>query len=62
MMFDKKGWIITVDAPRPSDPEIIGFIESHLKTWVTPYFTYNVGLCIIILQGKSFGYQFVECV
>ena len=24
-MFDKKGWIITVDAPRPSDPEIIGF-------------------------------------
>lgn len=31
MMFDKKGRIITVDAPRPSDPEIIGFIESHLK-------------------------------
>ena len=31
MMFDKKGRIITVDAPRPADPEIIGFIESHLK-------------------------------
>ncbi len=31
MMFDKKGKIITVDAPRPSDPEIISFIESRLK-------------------------------
>lgn len=31
MMFDKKGRIITVDAPRPSDPDIIPFIESRLK-------------------------------
>lgn len=31
MMFDKKGKIITVDAPRPSDSEIIPFIESRLK-------------------------------
>ncbi|MFR3329277.1 MAG: hypothetical protein ACLTSL_03825 [Odoribacter splanchnicus] len=31
MMFDKKGRIITVDAQCPSDPELVGFIESHLK-------------------------------
>ncbi len=31
MLFDKQGKIITMNAPRPSDPEITGFIESHLK-------------------------------
>lgn len=30
MMFDKKGRIITVDAPRPSDPEIVSFIERNI--------------------------------
>lgn len=30
MMFDKKGRIITADAPRPSDPEIISFIERNI--------------------------------
>ena len=31
MLFDREGKIITLDAPRPSDPGIIGFIEGHLK-------------------------------
>ena len=31
MMFDKKGNIISLDAPRPSAPNIIEWIESNLK-------------------------------
>lgn len=31
MLFDREGKIVTLDAPRPSDPEITGFIEDHLK-------------------------------
>lgn len=31
MMFDKKGNIISLDAPRPSNPNIIEWIESNLK-------------------------------
>jgi len=31
MLFDKQGKIITVDAPRPSDPEIVAWLEAHLK-------------------------------
>ena len=31
MMFDKNGRIISIDAPRPSDPNIINWIDSHAK-------------------------------
>lgn len=31
MMFDKEGKIVTIDAPRPSNPELRKLIESHLK-------------------------------
>ena len=31
LMFDKKGNIISLDAPRPSDPKIIEWIEGNLK-------------------------------
>ena len=31
LMFDKRGNIVTLDAPRPSDPQIIEWIESNLK-------------------------------
>ena len=31
MLFDSEGKIITLDAPRPSDPGIIGFLEGHLE-------------------------------
>ena len=31
MMFDKNGRIISIDAPRPSDPNIINGIDSHAK-------------------------------
>lgn len=31
MMFDKDGNVISIDAPRPSDPDIINWIEGNLK-------------------------------
>lgn len=31
LMFDKRGNIISLDAPRPSDPKIIKWIDSNLK-------------------------------
>ena len=31
LMFDKKGNIISLDAPRPSDPKIIEWIDGNLK-------------------------------
>ncbi len=30
MMFDKNGKIVSLDAPRPSNPDIIEWIEGNL--------------------------------
>jgi hypothetical protein len=32
MIFDKEGKIVTVDAPRPSDPEFKSLIEQTLQS------------------------------